>query len=153
MIRLVITDCDGVLTDGRLFYGPDGEKLKIFNVKDGTAIKAIKAMGIKFGVVSGRRSQALQKRADELGLDFCHMDVDDKAEVIRVLRQDYDLPKNQVLFIGDDINDCSAREECGLLYAVNDAAEELKEIADVTLGTKGGQAVIKEVLKRIHEHQ
>ena len=153
MIRLVITDCDGVLTDGRLHYGSDGEKLKVFNVKDGTAIKGIKAMGIKFGVVSGRSSMALQKRADELVFDFCHMGVDHKANVIRALRHDYQLETKEVLYIGDDVNDCSAREECGLLYAVNDAAEEFKEMADTTLETKGGHAVFKEVLKKIHEHQ
>ena len=98
-----------------------------FNVKDGTAIKAIQAMGIKFGVVSGRSSDALQKRSDELGFDFCYMGVENKAAVIRELRQEHQIPKNQVLFVGDDVNDCSAREECGLLYAVNDAAEEPKK--------------------------
>ena len=153
MIQWVISDCDGVLTDGRLYYGSDGEMLKVFNVKDGTAIKAIQAMGIKFGVVSGRSSMALQKRADELGFDFCFMGVENKAAVIRDLRQEHQIPKNQVLFVGDDANDCCAREECGVLYAVNDAAEELKKIADTTLETKGGAAVFKEVLKRIHEHQ
>lgn len=153
MIQWVISDCDGVLTDGRLYYGQEGEALKIFNVKDGTAIKAIQAMGIKFGVVSGRSSDALQKRSDELGFDFCFMGVENKAAVIRELRQEHQIPKNQVLFVGDDVNDCSAREECGLLYAVSDAAEELKEMADITLKTKGGAAVFKEVLMRIHEHQ
>ena len=64
MIRLIISDCDGVLTDGKLYYGAEGEVLKVFNVKDGTAIKALMAEGIKFGIVSGRGSAALARRAE-----------------------------------------------------------------------------------------
>ena len=153
MIQWIISDCDGVLTDGRLYYDQEGEVLKVFNVKDGTAIKAIKALGIKFGVISGRSSKALQKRSDELGFDFCYMGVVNKAAVISELRREHQIPKNEILFVGDDVNDCSAREECGLLFAVNDATEELKEIADITLRTKGGLGVFQEVLKEIHEHQ
>ena len=152
MIQWVISDCDGVLTDGRLYYGQEGEVLKVFNVKDGTAIEAIRALGIKFGVVSGRGSRALQKRSDELEFDFCYMGVGNKAALIRELRREHQIPQNEILFVGDDVNDCSVREECGLLYAVNDAAEELKEIADITLRTKGGFGVFLEVLNKIHEH-
>ena len=72
MIQWIISDCDGVM-DGRLYYDQEGE-VWVFNVKDGTAIKAIKALGIKFGVISGRSSKALQKRSD-VRVDFCYMGV------------------------------------------------------------------------------
>ena len=68
MIRIIISDCDGVLTDGKLYYGPDGEAMKVFNVKDGTAIKQLISSGIRFGVVSGRDSAAIIKRSDEINL-------------------------------------------------------------------------------------
>jgi 3-deoxy-D-manno-octulosonate 8-phosphate phosphatase (KDO 8-P phosphatase) len=70
MIRLIISDCDGVLTDGKLYYGAEGEVLKVFNVKDGTAIKALMAEGIKFGIVSGRGSAALAKTCGRIGPRF-----------------------------------------------------------------------------------
>ena len=150
MIRLIISYCDGVLTDGKLYYGAEGEVLKVFNVKDGTAIKALMSEGVKFGVVSGRGSTALQRRAEELGLDFCHMNISDKAEAVAALREQYGVAVHETLFVGDDTNDCVVRSECGHLYAVNDAAQALLEICDVQLKTKGGAGVFKEVLKRIH---
>jgi len=150
MIRLIISDCDGVLTDGKLYYGAEGEVLKVFNVKDGTAIKALMSEGIKFGVVSGRGSEALLRRAEELGLDFCQMNISDKAEAVAALREQYGVAVHETLFVGDDTKDCVVRSECGYLYAVNDAAQALLEICDVQLKTKGGAGVFKEVLKRIH---
>lgn len=153
MIRLIISDCDGVLTDGKLYYGAEGEVLKVFNVKDGTAIKALMAQGIKFGIVSGRSSKALARRAEELGLDFCQMGIENKAEVVRDLVSTYGLTKAEVLYVGDDVNDCAAREAVGQLFAVQDAAEELVKIADLVLETPGGQGVFKEVLKKFHGHQ
>ena len=105
MIRLIISDCDGVLTDGKLYYGAEGEVLKVFNVKDGTAIKALMSEGVKFGVVSGRGSAALLRRAEELGLDFCHMNISDKAEAVAALREQYGVAVHETLFVGDDTND------------------------------------------------
>jgi len=152
MIRLIISDCDGVLTDGKLYYGAEGEGLKVFNVKDGTAIKALMAKGIKFGIVSGRGSAALERRAEELGLDFCQMNINDKAQAVAALRDQYGVSESETLFVGDDTNDCAVRSECGHLYAVNDAATELLNICDVQLKTDGGAGVFKEVLARIHGH-
>lgn len=149
MIKLIITDCDGVLTDGRLYYGAEGEALKVFNVKDGTAIKGLMAQGYKFGVVSGRSSEALAKRAEELGLDFCHMGIASKDVAVREIAEKYGVQTAEILFVGDDVNDCAAREVCGALWAVNDATDALKELADITLDTPGGQAVFKEVARRL----
>ena len=152
MIRLIISDCDGVLTDGKLYYGAEGEVLKVFKVKDGTAIKALMAEGIKFGIVTGRGSAALERRAEELGLDFCQMNINDKAQAVAALRDQYGVAVHETLFVGDDTNDCVVRSECGHLYAVNDAAEALLNICDVQLKTDGGAGVFKEVLARIHGH-
>lgn len=149
MIRLIISDCDGVLTDGKLYYGSEGEALKVFNVKDGTAIKALMAQGIKFGIVSGRSSKALARRADELGLDFCQMGIENKAEVVRGLVSTYGLTKAEVLYVGDDVNDCSARDEVGLFCAVADADKVVKEISDVILESNGGSGIFKEILNKI----
>jgi 3-deoxy-D-manno-octulosonate 8-phosphate phosphatase (KDO 8-P phosphatase) len=138
MIRLIISDCDGVLTDGKLYYGAEGEVLKVFNVKDGTAIKALMAEGIKFGIVSGRGSAALARRAEELGLDFCQMNISEKAQTVAGIRAQYGIEVEETLFVGDDTNDC--------------AATELVNICDVQLKTAGGAGVFKEVLARIHGH-
>ena len=152
MIRLIISDCDGVLTDGKLYYGTEGEVLKVFNVKDGTAIKVLMAEGIKIGIVSSRGSAALERRAEELGLDFCHMNISDKAQIVADIRAQYGVDADETLFVGDDTNDCAVRSECGHLYAVNDAAAELLNISDVQLKTAGGAGVFKEVLARTHGH-
>ena len=149
MIRLIISDCDGVLTDGRLYYGADGEVLKVFNVKDGTAIKALMAQGIKFGIVSGRSSKALARRAEELGLDFCQMGIENKAEVVRELISEYGLTKAEVLYVGDDVNDCDARGEVGLFCAVADADNAVKDISDVVLNSFGGTGIFKEILNEV----
>ena len=124
----------------------------MFNVKDGTAIKALMAEGIKFGIVTGRGSAALERRAEELGLDFCQMNINDKAQAVAALRDQYGVAVHETLFVGDDTNDCVVRSECGHLYAVNDAAEALLNICDVQLKTDGGAGVFKEVLARIHGH-
>ena len=152
MIRLIISDCDGVLTDGKLYCGAEGEVLKVFNVKDGTAIKALMAEGIKFGIVSGLSSAALERRAEELGLDFCQMNISDKAQAVADIRAQYGVEADETLFVGDDTNDCAVRSECGHLYAVSDAAAELLNICDVQLKTAGGAGVFKEVLALIHGH-
>ena len=149
MIRLIISDCDGVLTDGKLYFGAEGEELKVFNVKDGTAIKALMAKGIKFGIVSGRNSKALARRAEELNLDFCQMGIENKAEVIRDLIAAYGLTKADTLYVGDDINDCSARDEVGVFCVVSDADTTVKAMADIVLQTKGGDAVFKEILNNV----
>ena len=149
MIRLIISDCDGVLTDGKLYYGAEGEVLKVFNVKDGTAIKALMAQGIKFGIVSGRSSKALARRAEELGLDFCKMGIENKALIIRELVLRYGLTKAEVLYVGDDVNDCPAREEVGLFCAVADADNAVKDISDVVLQSHGGNGIFKEILNKI----
>ena len=149
MIRLIISDCDGVLTDGRLYYGAEGEVLKVFNVKDGTAIKSLMSQGIKFGIVSGRSSKALARRAEELGLDFCQMGIENKAKVIRELISTYGLTKSEVLYVGDDVNDCAARDEVGLFCAVADADQSVKDISDVVLQSNGGKGIFKEILNEV----
>lgn len=149
MIRLVVSDCDGVLTNGKLFYGPEGEILKVFNVKDGTAIKHLLAMGIRFGVVSGRKSDALLKRGEELGFDFCYMGIENKASVIQELKVKYGFSKTEVLYVGDDVNDCSVRNHVGVFCAVADADTNVLKIADVILPKKGGDGVLKEILNLI----
>ena len=147
MIRLIITDCDGVLTDGRLYYGPEGEVLKVFNVKDGTAIKALISKDIKIGVVSGRSSMALLSRAKELRLDFCEMGVQNKSQVIKRLTKEYGFKKNEVLYVGDDTNDISAYDAVGVFCAVSDADESVLQMADIVLKTSGGDGVFKEIFK------
>ena len=130
MIRLIVSDCDGVLTDGKLYYGAEGELLK-------------------FGIVSGRSSKALARRAEELGLNFCRMGIENKAEVIRELISTYALTKAEVLYVGDDVNDCSVRGEVGLFCAVADADNSVKDISDVVLQSHGGSGIFKEILNKV----
>lgn len=152
MIKLIISDCDGVLTNGQLFYGENGEKLKIFNVKDGTAIKALISRGYKFGVISGRRSKALETRCQELGMHFCYTGVDEKGVVIEQLQNEFGIRQTETLFVGDDLNDCVAKDRCGVLLAVNDASPLLLAVADHRLETKGGSGVFQEIFANINEY-
>ncbi|HQZ44743.1 MAG TPA: HAD family hydrolase [Usitatibacteraceae bacterium] len=144
-IRLALFDVDGVLTDGRLFYGPGGEAMKVFNILDGHGLKMLARSGVATGLLSGRRSEAAAARARELGIAHVVLGADDKLAHFDRLRGELGLEASQCAFVGDDLPDMPVLARCGLAVAVANAVPEVKAIAHLVTVTAGGAGAAREV--------
>jgi len=136
---------DGVLTDGRIIYDDNGIESKQFNVKDGYIISHLKKAGIIVGIITGRDSKVVSHRAAELKLDFCHQGIVDKLAVFEKLIEFHSLKRKQVAYIGDDINDLTTLQACGLSVCPADAMSYVKTRVDLVTQTSGGQGAVREV--------
>lgn len=153
-IRLVITDVDGVLTDGGLFYDGSGECMKRFHVRDGLGMKLLEESGVRVAVLSGRDSAALRQRVNDLGLASLSMfGVKDKAAACAALMKQAGVSAEQTACIGDDSIDLPAFEVCGLSFAVPDAPVYVKQAASAVLQTSGGQGAFRELADAILQAQ
>ncbi|WP_312593875.1 3-deoxy-manno-octulosonate cytidylyltransferase [Comamonas terrigena] len=148
-VRLVITDVDGVLTDGGLFYDATGEALKRFHVRDGLGMRLLEESGVRVAVLSGRDSPVLRKRVEDLGLSFCLLGVKDKASACQALMQQAGVTAAQTVCLGDDSIDLPAFTVCGLSYAVPDAPQYVRAAATATLSTPGGFGAFRELADAI----
>ena len=144
-IKLVVFDVDGVLTDGTLTYGPDGEHVKRFNVKDGLGLKMLMRHKIEVAVITARESKALIKRMSDLGIVHFYSGVSNKLDVFRSLINEIDLEPAEVAYVGDDVIDLPVMHEVGLSIAVADAHVLVREDADLVASTKGGYGVAREI--------
>ena len=144
-IKTLIFDVDGVLTDGKIVYDNNGIETKAFNVKDGQIIKHVKEAGIVVGAITGRSSDIVKKRCEELKLDFYYQGVHDKPEIFDQVCEKYGLQKNEVAYIGDDIIDLGILSQCGLAVAPNDGMSYVKEHVDMISEKNGGEGVVREV--------
>jgi 3-deoxy-D-manno-octulosonate 8-phosphate phosphatase (KDO 8-P phosphatase) len=144
-IRLLVLDVDGVLTDGRLWFGPDGELVKAFHVRDGVGIKTALGAGVEVAIISGRRSAAVERRAAELGLRHVCQGCDDKAEALRALTAELGLPPGVVACVGDDTPDLPMMALVALPIAVADAHPEVLAAARHVTRAAGGAGAVREV--------
>lgn len=152
-IRALITDVDGVLTDGGIIYDNEGNELKRFNAKDGMIVRPLREMGFIVGAVTGRKSRVVQLRLDELSLDFHFHGISKKAEQYQAIKQQFDLQDHQIAYIGDDGNDLPILLQCGLSACPADAVRHVQERADLVLKKNGGQGAFREFAERILEGQ
>jgi 3-deoxy-D-manno-octulosonate 8-phosphate phosphatase (KDO 8-P phosphatase) len=144
-IKLVIFDVDGVLTDGSLHYGPDGEVMKTFNVHDGLGIKLLQEAGILTAIISARRSPQVTARAKDLGIEFVHQGGHDKLTQFNDLLAKTGLGADEVGFIGDDVVDLTILKRVGFAVGVpNGRADVLSRVHHVT-GAHGGRGAVREV--------
>lgn len=120
-IRLAVFDVDGVLTDGRLYMGPDGFEMKVFHTRDGHGLKALQKHGVAVGVISGRRSRAVEERMQQLGIQHVHLGVEDKLPCFEALRESLGFEASDCAFMGDDVVDLPVMETVGLSAAPADA--------------------------------
>ncbi|MBQ7395303.1 MAG: HAD hydrolase family protein [Lentisphaeria bacterium] len=147
-IKLVLTDIDGVLTDGRVGYGAD-DFIKFFNYKDGHWIRMAMRAGIMVGFLSGRKCLANERRSQELGVTFCLEDVKDKGPAFEQILKDYDLAPEECLYIGDDVIDVPVMIRCGISAAPADAISLLDRYIDWRVSRNGGYGVLYEVIERL----
>jgi 3-deoxy-D-manno-octulosonate 8-phosphate phosphatase (KDO 8-P phosphatase) len=143
-VVLVVLDVDGVLTDGRLWYGPDGESMKVFDVRDGHGIKKLIAAGIGVAVISGRRSGAVSARMRELGVSDVAQGVTDKARALAELLKRNALDAKRVACLVDDTPDLGLMAAVGLPAAVADAHPEVLAVAAHVTRAAGGRGAVRE---------
>lgn len=148
-IQLLLLDVDGVLTDGGILFNDDGSETKIFNVKDGLGLKLVMETGIKVGVVTGRKSQALQHRCSDLGIQYIFEGVRDKAKMFEKIIQQTEIAADRTAYIGDDLPDLALMRLVGLSIAVADAHELVRRKADWTTSAAGGGGAVREVCETI----
>lgn len=144
-IRLLVLDVDGVLTDGRLWFGPDGELVKAFHVRDGVGIKAVIGAGVEVAIISGRRSAAVERRAAELGLRHVRQGCDNKAEALRALAAELGVPPGAAACIGDDTPDLPMMALVALPIAVADAHPDVLAAARHVTRAAGGAGAVREI--------
>jgi 3-deoxy-D-manno-octulosonate 8-phosphate phosphatase (KDO 8-P phosphatase) len=151
LIKMILMDNDGVLTDGGLYYGMNGVEFVVFNVKDGLGIKLAHMAGLMTGIISGLQSKALKERASMLGVTELHMSVMDKNAVYEQIKKKQNLEDSEIAFIGDDVIDLPILKRCGIAVAVADAHPEL--INDVHIVTKlpGGKGAVRELIDLVLE--
>ncbi len=144
-IRLLVLDVDGVLTDGRLYYGPNGETLKVFHVHDGHGIRALHEAGIAVAVISGRSSRAVQRRCRELGIRHVLQGIEDKLAAFESLIRRLGVPPEACACVGDDVVDVPLMRAVGLAYAVPNAHPAARRVAHRTTRLPGGRGAVREV--------
>lgn len=143
-VSLVVLDVDGVLTDGRLWYGPEGENLKVFDVRDGHGIKSLIAAGIGVAVISGRRSAAVTARMRELGVSDVAQGVGDKARALAELLKRNAVDARRVACLVDDTPDLDLMAAVGLPAAVADAHPDVLAAAAHVTRARGGRGAVRE---------
>jgi len=152
-IRLLLMDCDGVLTDGRIWLFENGEEQKGFHTRDGLGIELLHRAGLRSGIISGRTSSAVQKRAHGLGMSFVIQGCEDKQKAFAEILDQAGLENLEVAFIGDDLNDIPLMLQSGLGVAVADAALEAREHAHYITSVAGGSGAVREVIELILKAQ
>lgn len=145
-LKILVMDVDGTLTDGKLHFSNSGELFKTFSVKDGVAIKKLYKNNVVPAIITGRYSKIVKLRALELGISEIYQKITNKLEVINTLCIKYNAKLENVGFIGDDLNDLHALTKVGFKFTVNDAAKEIKMIADYISPKNGGDGAVRDII-------
>lgn len=152
-IKMFIMDVDGILTDGRIILGCQGEEFKFFYVQDGVGIILAHRAGLKTAIISARKSEATERRARELGIKDVYQVKDSKEEAYEKILQDYCLQDEEVAYIGDDLHDLLLLKRVGLAVSVPNGSDDAREIAHWTTKAAGGQGAVREAVELILKSQ
>lgn len=152
-IKLILLDVDGTLTDGKIYYDSQGNEVKAFNAKDGMAIAQAVSKGIEFGIITGRNSSIVERRAHELGIKYLYQGIQDKVEVAEKLIEKLGITYREVMYIGDDINDLAIMRKVGYRACPQDAAEEVIECCDIISKYTGGNGAVREIVEDVLKSQ
>lgn len=143
-IKMLVLDVDGVLTDGSVVYTSNDEEIKSFNIKDGLGIKLLQSAGISVGIITGRISPMVERRATELGINPIIQGREDKGKALDEVTQQTGLTLKQIAYMGDDLPDMSALEKAGLAMAPADAHSDILDIVHWTSCKNGGRGAVRE---------
>jgi 3-deoxy-D-manno-octulosonate 8-phosphate phosphatase (KDO 8-P phosphatase) len=148
-IRLLLTDVDGVLTDGGVYYGDTGEVMKRFNIRDGMAVERLRAVGVDVGIITGERSKSVVRRAEKLGIQILHLYCKDKPAALRLICEQEDYTPDEIAYIGDDVNDVDVMGLVALAAAPGDALPQAMAVAHYVCRLFGGQGAFREFAELI----
>lgn len=148
-LRLLVLDVDGVLTDGGLWFDPEGRLQKRFDVRDGLGLRLLQQAGIQLAFLSGGRGGATEVRAHQLGIEHCLVGIKDKPPALTALQEQLGVMAQHTCYLGDDLNDLAVRSSVGLLLAPLDACRALRRQADAVLNHQGGHGAVRELAERI----
>ena len=146
MIKLILLDVDGTLTDGGIYLGNSGEELKKFNVKDGYAIVNVPKLGIEFGIITGGKSELLKRRAEKLKIKYLFQGISEKTLILDEIINQTGLKEEEIAYMGDDLNDMAIIKRIGFSGTPLDGANEVKSIADFISTKNGGEGAVREFI-------
>ncbi len=148
-IELILSDVDGVLTDGGISYDNQGIESKTFHVRDGLAIKLWQRAGHQFGILTARSSHIVKVRATELGVELIRQGFEDKLPVAKEVMEQLGMESHQVCYVGDDLPDLPVMRFVGMGVAVADAVAEIRSVAHIVTKAHGGAGAVRELVERI----
>jgi 3-deoxy-D-manno-octulosonate 8-phosphate phosphatase (KDO 8-P phosphatase) len=148
-IKMLLLDVDGVMTDGTVIMGPKEGEMKRFNIHDGIGIALARAAGLRVGILSGRNSEAVRRRARELGIDELRQGYFFKEKGYQLIRAKYGLQDKEVAYMGDDIIDLPVLRRVGLAISVANGVAEVKKISHYVTKGKGGEGAVREAIEMI----
>lgn len=147
-ITTFVFDVDGVLTDGKIIVFPGQEPVRTFNIKDGFAIQKAVKKGYRIAVITGGRSQAVKERLNGLGVTDIYLNASNKIEQLEELIYLYNLKREEILYMGDDLPDLTVMKACGVAVSPADGAPEIKAIADYVSTITGGNGCVREIIEQ-----
>ena len=143
-------DVDGTLTDGKVYIGESGELFKAFDIKDGYGINVLLPQhNITPIIITGRKSVMLEKRCEEIGIKHVYQGISDKPVVLKKIMEELGIVAEEMAYIGDDLNDITCMNLCGLVGCPNDAVEQVKALADYICNRNGGNGAVREFIEFI----
>ena len=148
-IKMLLTDCDGCLTDGGMYYSEHGDEMKKFNTRDGMAFALLKQRGIITGIITSENVELNRRRAEKMQIDELYMGAKDKLTIVKELAAKYHLLMHEIAYIGDDINDLPVLKAVGFSCCPSDAVSEVRYAVNYITSAKGGEGVIREAAEKI----
>ena len=148
-IKYIVIDVDGTMTDAGIYYDDDGLETKKFCTKDAAGFFASRAVGLKIIVLTGRKCMAVTKRMQEMSVEYICQNVKDKVAYLNEFMREHDLTREQMAYIGDDLNDYMPMKLCGFAGCPADACDEIKFIADFVSPVKGGYGAVRDIIEHI----
>lgn len=145
--KLVLSDIDGVWTDGGMYYDEKGNESKKFNTSDSAGVLFCKILKIPMGIITGEKNSIIIKRARKLNIDILHMGVNNKLKVVEELSLRYGIPMSEIAYVGDDINDILTLKSVGISACPADAPDYVKKCVNIVLQKKGGEGVFREFVE------
>lgn len=149
-IKFLFTDCDGVLTDGGVYYSAKGEEMKRFSVKDGMGVERLRKFAdINTGIMTGEKSESVKRRAEKLKIKEVHLDVKDKKDKLQKIIKRLKLIPAEIGYIGDDVNDLEVMRSCGFCACPADAEDIIKKHSDFIASKNGGYGAFRDIAEII----